>query len=91
MHTLVRSRVTVVWLVLVLATTISWSLGTESGAGDHTHRLVSAVVLAVAAFKIRLVGLYFMDLRQAPRALRAMFESYALAVCAVTIGVFLTA
>lgn len=88
MTALLRTRASVIWLVLVLATSISWTLGTESGGA---HRLVSVVILAVAVFKIRLVGLYFMELRDAPRALRAVFEIYCLAVAGVTIGIYLLA
>jgi hypothetical protein len=89
MLAIVRTRVTVVWAVLVLATGVSWILGTEGGS--NSHRLASVVILVVAFFKVRLVGLYFMELRDAPLPLRAIFETYCVVVCALTVSLFLLA
>jgi len=91
MRSVVRTRATGVWLILVLATSLSWLLGTDGGLSDHGHRLASVAILAVALFKVRLVGLYFMDLRNAPAVLRGLFEGYCVAVCAATISLFLLA
>lgn len=74
---LFRSRLTVAWVVLVAVTGISWSLGTHT-FGDK-EGLVSVVILGVAVFKARLVGVHFMDLRSAPWLLRGAFEG----ICAV--------
>jgi caa(3)-type oxidase subunit IV len=87
---LLRTRVTAVWFVLIAATLVSWWLGTDHGFGSD-HRAASVVVLGVAFFKARLVGLYFMDLRGAPLALRGIFEAYCLLVCGLVIGMFLGA
>jgi hypothetical protein len=88
---LLRTRVTVIWLVLIGATLLSWWLGTDHGIGaGGDHRSAGVVILAVAFFKARLVGLYFMDLRGAPIVLRAVFEVYCLLVFGVVIGMFLT-
>jgi len=84
--TVLRTRATLVWLALVVATTVSWALGTE-GIGDH--RVASVVILGVALFKVRLVGLWFMQLRDAPAVLRGIFEVYCAVVLALTIGLFL--
>jgi caa(3)-type oxidase subunit IV len=86
-----RTRVTAVWAVLVLATLASWLLGTESGSGSSGHRLASVIILMVALFKVRLVGLYFMELRNAPLLLRGILEGYCIAACALTISLFLLA
>jgi len=91
MTTMLRTRASAIWIVLVLATTLSWTLGSESGFGTESHKIASVVILVVALFKVRLVGLYFMELRDAPTALRAIFEFYCAAVCAMTIGLFLFA
>ena len=53
--------------------------------------MASVTILVVALFKVRLVGLYFMELREAPIALRALLEVYCLAVCAITVSLFLAA
>ena len=81
----VRNRAGVSWLLLVVATLASWLVGAEHGTGST----VAVVVLAIAAVKIRLVGLDFMELRHAPVPLRAAFEGYCVALWAVLSGMFL--
>jgi hypothetical protein len=46
-------------------------------------------VLGIAAVKVRLVGLDFMELRHAPIALRAVFELYCATLWAVLSGPYL--
>lgn len=75
-----------VWLVLVVATGLSWWLG-----ADHTGGLATIGVLAVAFFKVRLIGLHFMELRGAPTPLRAMFEGYVVLVPVALAVVYLVA
>jgi caa(3)-type oxidase subunit IV len=79
MRRFVRNRAGLSWLVLIAATLISWSVRVEHGMGSH----IAVVVLAIAAAKIRLVGLDFMELRHAPIPLRVAFEVYCLALWAV--------
>jgi len=81
---LVRNRAGVSWLLLVAATLASWLVGAEHGTGS----LVAVVVLAIAAVKIRLVGLDFMELRHAPIPLRAAFEVYCVTLWAVLSGLY---
>lgn len=88
---LLRTRATAVWAVMLALTTLSWMLGTTHGTGVGGHRHASVVILVVALFKARLVGLHFMDLRRAPTVLRALFETWCAAVCVVTISLFLFA
>jgi hypothetical protein len=82
---LFRARSTVVWVVLVVATLVSWALGSEHGTGSA----IAVVVLAVALFKVRFVGLDFMELRQAPLLLRGMFECYCVVLWCVLAGMYL--
>lgn len=91
MGSLLRIRASGIWLLLVIATAISWTLGTEHGPTHDSHTLTSVIILVVALFKVRLVGLYFMQLRSAPLYLRGLFETYCLAVCGLTIGMYLFA
>lgn len=42
-------------------------------------------MVAVAFLKVRYIGLYFMELKDAPRRLPVIFESYCLGLCAVLI------
>jgi len=81
---LLRARSTVVWAVLVVATLVSWAVGSEHGAGS----LIAIVVLGVAMAKVRFVGLDFMELRHAPLLLRAMFEFYCIALWCVLAGMY---
>jgi hypothetical protein len=46
-------------------------------------------VLAIAAIKIRLVGLDFMELRGAPMPLRLAFECYCLGLWLLLSGLYL--
>jgi hypothetical protein len=73
------------WLVLIAATLLSYALGAEHGVGS----LMVVVILGIAAVKIRLVGLDFMELRSAPTPLRAVFEGYCLGLWAVLSGLYL--
>jgi caa(3)-type oxidase subunit IV len=87
MTTLLRTPATAAWIVLILATVVSWTLGTQHGFSNYT--LASVVILIIAFIKVRLVGLYFMELREAPPVLRGLFEAYCIIVCAVVVGTFL--
>ncbi|AKK28536.1 cytochrome C oxidase subunit IV family protein [Mycobacterium sp. EPa45] len=73
------------WLILVAATLASFALGADHGTGS----LVAVAVLAIAAIKVRLVGLDFMELRHAPIPLRAAFEVYCVALWALLSGLYL--
>jgi caa(3)-type oxidase subunit IV len=89
MTALLRTPATGIWVVLILATITSWLLGTNHGIGNHTY--ASVAILLIAFVKVRLVGLYFMELREAPTVLRGLFEAYCVIVCTVVITLFLIA
>ena len=79
MPSLLRRKITFVWLVLILATALSWQLGHGFGFGDrYTYATVAIVIIAF--IKVRLVFLDFMELRHAPLPLRLAFESWTLVV-----------
>ncbi|MBI3689371.1 MAG: cytochrome C oxidase subunit IV family protein [Mycolicibacterium aromaticivorans] len=82
---LMRNRAGVSWLILVAATLASFALGADHGTGS----LVAVAVLAIAAIKVRLVGLDFMELRHAPIPLRLAFEVYCVALWALLSGLYL--
>ena len=85
---LLRSHASVVWLFLVIATAASWALGTDHGFVE-SHVAASVTILVVAFVKVRFIGLYFMELRDAPIGLRVLLEAYCLLACATTIGFYL--
>mgnify|MGYP000884398785 CR=1 FL=1 len=80
---MLRSRVTLVWLILVGATGLSWALGHGIGIADP--RRAGAAILVIAFLKVRWVLLDFMELRGAPRALRLAAESWVVVACAVLV------
>lgn len=90
MNTLVRTNASLAWLGLATLTVISWALGTRHGLGG-SHVPASLVIIVVAVFKIRLVGLYFMELREAPMALRSVFEGYCVALYLLLTAMYLLA
>ncbi|WP_294009930.1 cytochrome C oxidase subunit IV family protein [Streptomyces sp.] len=45
--------------------------------------------MAIALIKVRLVGLHFMELRNAPAALRGAFEAYVAATGATLLALYL--
>ena len=51
--------------------------------------LAMVVVFGIAAIKVRLIGLDFMELRSAPIPLRAAFEGYCLVLWGVLSGLYL--
>jgi hypothetical protein len=73
------------WLVVIVATLISYALGADHGTGSA----MVVLVLVIAAIKVRLVGLDFMELRSAPVPLRAAFEGYCLVLWALLSGLYL--
>lgn len=79
----VTRRVTLVWAVLIGLTFASFIVGVEQGAGVASAAAV--VIIGIAVFKVRLIGMHFMDVRTAPRALRLVFEGYVLAVFATLV------
>ena len=83
-----RTPASVAWVVLVTLTCVSWALGAWHGSmGGRV--LVSLIIIAVAVFKVRLVGLYFMELRDAPWVLRGIFEGYCIVLLGLLCSLYL--
>ncbi len=87
MDLIARDRTLIAWAVLISATALSWWLGTDHGFDDP--RIAAVAVLFVGFFKVRLVGLYFMELRLSPPVLRALFEGWCLVVCGAVVTLYL--
>jgi hypothetical protein len=83
-------RVTWVWVLLLTLTFGSFLVGAEQSPGFASVGAV--IIVGIAMFKVRLIGIHFMDLRSAPHVLRALFEGYVLAVFVVLVSldVFVT-
>jgi caa(3)-type oxidase subunit IV len=78
-----RERVTVVWLGLLVLTCITtWGL-----SKDLFSPAVAVVgIFAIAAMKVSYVMLDFMELRYAPIPVRVAFQAWPLAVAAMILG-----
>lgn len=66
-------RSVTVWVVLIAVTCATFWLGTDHPFSDVSGRLASALAIVLAFVKVRLIGMDFMEIRQAPRALRFAF------------------
>lgn len=84
MASLLRNRITLVWLGLVLATGLSWETGGRFAFGGNIGSL-GALVLVIAFIKVRYIMLEFMELRDAPLVMRLFAECWAALVCAAVI------
>jgi cytochrome c oxidase subunit 4 len=66
-----RGRLTLVWMLLVAVTFVSWWVGAHGESGRLGVNLpVTALVVAIALLKTRLVFWHFMEVRNAPSWLR---------------------
>jgi heme/copper-type cytochrome/quinol oxidase subunit 4 len=87
---LLKTSATVVWFCLIVATLVSWTLGTHHGFID-SNKINSITILVIAFIKVRFIGMYFMELKNAPPRLRAILEAWCVVFCALTIGFYLAA
>ena len=73
---LAKDRITLVWLLLVAATLISFET-----TFIPSKTVAGAVVIVIAFAKVVVVGREFMELREAPRVLLWLFQGWAALVC----------
>lgn len=78
-------RALIAWIVLVALSVANPLLGWELGHGT----VVAIIVLALAAVKVRLVCLDFMELRHAPLGFRIAVEIYVVVLWSVLTGCLL--
>lgn len=86
MSSLLRSRLTWVWLLLSAATLLSFEV---SGGSSVGIKLAGVAVIVVAFVKVRYVILEFMELRHAPRPFRIAAELWPLIICSALIVLYL--
>lgn len=78
-----RERVTMVWLGLMLLTVITtWGLSKDV----FTPAVAVAGIFLIAAIKVRFVMLDFMELRDAPISVRVAFQVWIVGVTALILG-----
>ncbi|MFE3002156.1 cytochrome C oxidase subunit IV family protein [Nocardia sp. NPDC059246] len=64
-------RAEFVWFLLVFATFVCVLVGS---AHDLAAAVSTSVIIAVTFIEVRMIGLHFMGIRSAPRAVRLFFE-----------------
>lgn len=83
---LLRMPITLVWAVLMVATCVStWMLSKDS----FSPEVGTIAIMLIAAVKVRLVIMHFMEVRRAPLALRFVCEAWLLAVTGLIVVVYL--
>jgi len=83
---LLRRPVSIVWIGLMVATSVStWMLSKDA----FSPTTAAVGVFLIAAFKIRLVMLHFMELRDAPVSVRAALEAWIVIATGVILGIYL--
>ena len=91
MISLLAKPVSAVWLLLMLATGLSWWLGLDQGvAADQQgdYRYISSSLIIIAFIKVRIVIRYFMEVRQAPLALKLVCDAWVVLVCGTIIYLY---
>jgi hypothetical protein len=82
----VPRRVTLVFAGLVVATCVTWWLGSESSLTGGGFELSATLTILITFTKIFFIGRDFMELRAAPFALRAVFGLWVGAVAVAAIA-----
>ena len=72
----VRARTTAIWVILVLASFLTWWLGMNGSGHQLVDRIMIAAVIVIAFFKAYLIGMEFMEVRGAPAVLRGLFTGW---------------
>ena len=93
MNSLLRNPATPIWLLLMLATGLSWWLGTSSSANSDNgifpdYRYISSLLMIIAFVKVRFVIRYFMEVRTAPLALRLIADAWVIGICLAILGLY---
>jgi heme/copper-type cytochrome/quinol oxidase subunit 4 len=85
MTALWRLAITRAWGLLVLATVVVFALAENQAAAP----LATIAIMLIAAFKLRLVFLYFMELTGDAMPWRMFAEVWMLVVTGVILGIYL--
>ena len=85
-------RLTMVWMGLVVITTISWLTG-SSGSLMQVNALVTMIVLIISALKARFILREFMEVNRASRTLKLISDvwvlfTFLLLVCSYNFGTY---
>jgi heme/copper-type cytochrome/quinol oxidase subunit 4 len=81
----VNQVATLTWGFLVVASLATYTLVERHALGVEG---AVSIVMVLAAIKVRMIVLHFMELKHAPRGWRAAFEIWAILVTAVILGLW---
>jgi hypothetical protein len=84
MSAIIRSRTTLIWLLLVAATALSWGMG--HGVGDADVRILGGAIIVVAFVKVRFVIFEFMEIRGAPTWMQRVGHGWILLIAGLLIA-----
>jgi hypothetical protein len=89
MTTYLRSPLTLVWVLLVAVTFVSWWVGARAARDGAAISLpVTTVVVLIALVKARLVFWHFMEVRTGPSWLRAACGSWLVGVAVTLVALY---
>ncbi|NHN37828.1 cytochrome C oxidase subunit IV family protein [Pseudomaricurvus alcaniphilus] len=86
MYKLIKSRETMVWLLLMVITGASWMLGANHSILFTEPAKEAAVLLLLAFFKVRLVIRYFMEVRHASILIKLASEAWLIVSCVAIVA-----
>lgn len=75
----------------MLATCLSWWLGQDHSVSSDIsgdYRIVSSGLIVIAFIKVRIVIRYFMEVREAPLALKLVCDGWVVLVCGAIIYLY---
>lgn len=87
MRELLFNRLTLIWVLLVAATALSWAMGHRLGLQDR--EIASIAIIGIAVLKARYVILDFMELRGASLVPRLVAEAWGVVLGLAMIGFYL--
>lgn len=88
MNFLLKSRNTIVWIILILITLSSWLAGSGMGPAIDKAGFYGAVIMVLAFIKVRLVISHFMEVRDAPLMLKLICDAWVLGSCGSVIFLY---
>jgi hypothetical protein len=74
-----KSRITLSWVMLMCITYASWQLA--RGPLLAYHKAASVAVIVAAFIKVRVVTFEFMEIRRAPLGVRCALDLWAATLC----------
>ncbi len=86
MNPSVPRRVTIVFVGLLVATCVTWWLGSESSLTGGALGFAATLTILIAFAKVYFIGRDFMDLRTAPTALRVAFGVWVIFVALAAVA-----